>query len=451
MKKYYFQRQFSFERSISRSALEKIYDLIYINTDSTDAFLFRDPQVGIWSYEVEIQSNGVAIEKYRSKIPHFHCKVYSQVDRLILTIHDDDDKSILVRVIFDLFFEKSYQEHLHPACIFESRFEIAKRYIFPKKASSIDVFDALCQTENLGLTQLEIRERDNRVYAYYAEYNNKPPRKRHDYAKTWAEHLGPGEQFSKIEIFCKDGAGILKWRAICEKKPCSIPLDGDKLYYKYSKGTADSLLVYFDYSRSTEKVKLYEEYLPPFNMRTESSVLVIANVFGHWGTATSFSSNGKLIVDDVLKFILQKFTISGAKRIYIIGGSQGGSAALLYGSLLPLVEQIHAAVPVPFSTKSMLMHLKYEIHNEDIAFCDSKMLEAFLYENVFLYSTRGDIACDWHCKLAASSHKVAFTLCEDMTVLHGDCLRHYIKNIYKSICKREDEIKHTVLLGDVHP
>jgi hypothetical protein len=253
------------------------------------------------------------------------------------------------------------------------------------------------------------------------------------------ENLELGEQFIKVEIFCKDKDGFMKWRAVCEKKPDSVLVGKfDQLYYKFIQGTNDALIIYFDYSRNSEKIKLYEEYLPKFSMRTDSSLLLIANVFGFWGTAISFSSDGHLIINDVLKLILEQLKISKASRIYIVGGSQGASAALLYGNFLRGVEQIHAVVPVQFTTESMLMHIKDNVASEDIMLCETKILSTLSQKNVFLYSTLGDtLWYSWHRDLSLNSEKVRFIVCDDPAIKHDNCLKYYIKYIYASIYGNE--------------
>jgi hypothetical protein len=166
--KLYFRRQFSFARSISRPALEKIYNLILINIDSSGVLSFSDPKIGIWSYELEIQLKPIVLKKYKNKASKFKIDIneYSQADRMVLIIHDDDGGAILAQITFDIFFEEFWQEYLHPIDVVELHL---KRYFFPKNVDSFSVYDALKQTEGIYSNHLEIGPCQNRIYAYYAD------------------------------------------------------------------------------------------------------------------------------------------------------------------------------------------------------------------------------------------------------------------------------------------
>lgn len=237
-----------------------------------------------------------------------------------------------------------------------------------------------------------------------------------------------------------------------EPDPVHLLSGGEKLHYRLTTGTGDSLIVYFDYSRLVEKVDLHEEFVPRFNFRTNDHVLVISNAFGHWGTSCLFSSDGRLIIHEVAGFLRDTVERLRARRVYLIGGSQGGTAALVYGALIEKTEAIYSAVPVPVSTKSMLRHLADRIEPSAIWCCDQIMRLSFECRNVNLFSTIGDPIYTWHKSLPRMGREnVSFELCQDTNVGHGDCLRYFIKTIYSNITSRERTLLRSDATEDTSP
>lgn len=358
-----------------------------------------------------------------------------------VVVRDEDSGADVGKICFSQKFPMSAE--FYSRCDFYglSRDDFCIRFMFPGKATENDLWNSLRCTEKVLQCRISIDSVSEDVYALYVDSAKGDSRRSHVYVREICAVPELGDRFLRAEIFSKDRDGVLRWRAICDALPDYLEIKGDgvtdRLYYKFIQGRSKSLVVYFDYSKDVNKIYAYQEFIPRFNMKTDSSVLLLGNSFGVWGTATCFASDGRLIVADVLELIQRIVTKCGCQRVYLVGGSQGATAALVYGGLLPSVEHIYAAVPVCFDTKSMLRHLKEVLRFKDIHLAQSLMLAGLRGGTVSLYSSRGDPQSDWHADLSLLSSRCNFKMCDDFEIGHGEVLRYFIKDIYKSISDRE--------------
>lgn len=237
-----------------------------------------------------------------------------------------------------------------------------------------------------------------------------------------------------FEVYARRSSGQRLWRFIGNPIESSIILEGgEPLYFRLTRGRGRDLVILFDYSRLVSEVKRTQEYCPSFNFVTEKHKLVIGNVFGHWGTADLFDSSGSFIVPEVTQFINDIIDQLGVERVFMIGGSQGAVAALVYGGLVAQCHGVFATVPDALHTKSMLRHLKHLIDERDVAVANELMLKTLQTRRVQLFSTVGDERWEYHRSLAERGTDVTFTLCDDPKVKHADCLKFYIKDIYAAV------------------
>lgn len=257
----------------------------------------------------------------------------------------------------------------------------------------------------------------------------------HNYYKSLNFIFDKNLEVLSFEVFARRENGSESWRVIGRAAEKSLALFNDtKVPYRFIAGNSKDLVIYFDYSRLVSKVEMNEEYIPRFGFKTNKNILVISNTFGHWGTGCLFDSTGKLIIPSILRLINETIDREGIQRTFFIGGSQGGVAALVYGGLIDNCTKIYSCVPVPISTKVMLKHLSHLLAPDDVWFASKLLENSFRLRNINLYSTIGDPIWEFHENLSslggASTH---FYLCENPSVRHGDCLRHFIKEIYQNI------------------
>ena len=245
----------------------------------------------------------------------------------------------------------------------------------------------------------------------------------------------PNLEIVSFEIFARKNTGGRPWRIIGRPVERFITLEnGTTIPYKLTEGQSKDLVIYFDYSRLVSKVLLHEEYCPSFGFKTDKNVLVLSNNFGYWGTASLFDSNGRFIVPGILKFINKTIEEMGCERVFLVGASQGGVSALVYGSLIEKCTEIFSCVPMPINKKVMLKHMSHTINSDDIWFSSKLLTDCLSRRNVNLYSTVGDPIWEYHKELAEIGRdNIRFALCQDPNVGHEKCLKYFIKEIYQRI------------------
>lgn len=294
--------------------------------------------------------------------------------------------------------------------------------------ATLEIVKNQCKLINLGKISLDAKY----GYSYTAYIHGKESKIDNKYKEELHLDLDL-QQTESLELFIKDiSEKVTRIVAIPQDK--NIALENCNLYYKHIKRDSHQLCIYFDYSRAVEKTQLTEEFIPSFNFKTKKDILIIGNLLGFWGTATLFSNNGKSIHEETAKFINETIDSGQYKDVFIVGGSQGATAALAYGAAIPQCREIHAACPVDISKSSMLKHLKDKITDQDIIEAKNLVLKTLLTKKCFLYSTKFDFPhFDHHEYLAKFIPKENYLVCEDPQIGHGDCLRYYIKRIYSSI------------------
>ncbi len=303
--------------------------------------------------------------------------------------------------------------------------------IYPGKNVSLTTLELIrwqCQLIRLGKIFLAFKQ----GYSYAIYVHGKESLIDHSYRSEIVKNLN-FDQFDSIEIFILDRDSN-RSRLVVYKGPAQFDLgDGSFIFYRHiSRGSKD-LVVYFDYSRLVDKVKLHEEFIPKFNFRTEKDILIIGNQFGYWGTAVLFGDNGNFLYERVIDFINKLIKEKNYSRIFFVGGSQGATASLVYGSAFSQCSHIYAACPVEVNKKTMLKHFGDRIADSDISTAAFFLEKTLKEKKVTLYSTAIDKHFDFHKKLAQLLPPSNFFICKDPSVDHGDCLRYYIKDIYQSI------------------
>lgn len=283
----------------------------------------------------------------------------------------------------------------------------------------------------MDLGRILLRRRIGYKYAVYIRTKNEDILDHHYYDEV--DKFFYNEDLIGVEVFCKRGDYQVFRIVGYPLNPVIKISDTCDLQYKHVERSSQDLVIYFDYSRLVEKVLLHEENLPKFNFKTNKDVLVISNSLGHWGTCTAFDSQGSFIFQKVASFINNLIDKFYYKRVFIIGGSQGASAALAYSSIIKNVAHVFAAAPVEINKKNSLKHLSDLISEENLKLINTYFYEGLKFSKISLYSTLVDEHNLFHKNLSEFEGVVEYEECHDPTVDHGKCLKFYIKDIYKKI------------------
>lgn len=293
--------------------------------------------------------------------------------------------------------------------------------------STLELIRWQCELINLGSIYFPRKK----GYKYALYMHGTTPLIDHNYYEEISRKF-QASQYDKIELFISEFE--IKSRIVAYKGNSSAELfDNVFLNYDHILRGSKDLVVYFDYSRLVSKVNLHEEFIPKFNLKTQKDVLVLGNQFGYWGTSLLFSDNGILIYDYIVKFIKSLIDNYSYSRLYFIGGSQGATAALVYGQAFAQISTIYAACPVDIDKKNMLKHLADKTSDKDIHFAKSCFNKTLKSHNVLLYSTVIDHHHEFHNAIADNILYGNYIVCHDPLIDHGSCLRYYIKDIYRLI------------------
>lgn len=306
-----------------------------------------------------------------------------------------------------------------------------KIYFPSKNLLRDDLLAAQHCVDIVSLGRVLLRERSGYKYAVYFYYKDKQITD-HNYYSNIDINFDVRDIVS-IEVFCKNDKGHV-FRIVGTIPDSELVISqGCALKYRHVKNGSSDLVVYFDYSRLVEKVILHQEFIPQFNFKTGKDILVLSNSLGYWGTCTSFDNNGEFIFPKVSDFINKLTDDLSYKRVFLVGGSQGASAALAYAASLKNVAHVFAAAPVEINRKNSLKHLKGLISSSDLEMINSIFYTALENSKVSLYSTLADEHNLFHKKLSQFSGVIEYEECSDPEIDHGKCLRYYIKSIYKTI------------------
>ncbi|MBI6918977.1 hypothetical protein JET68_09220 [Pseudomonas monteilii] len=293
---------------------------------------------------------------------------------------------------------------------------------------------AIQHTDFITDEGIDIPELPGYEFACYLNYANSSIID-HNYYKSLTLKFNHNLQVVSFEIFARSQNNGNLWRIIGYAKNSELKLStGTVIPYRFTPGTSKDLVIYFDYSRLVSKVLLHEEHCPRFGFKTDKSVLVISNNFGHWGTGCLFDSNGKSILPNILKLITDLSIEHDIERTFMVGGSQGGVAALVYGGLINNCKAIHSCVPVHINKGSMLKHISHLLTDEDVWFASRLLENSLQSRSVHLYSTVGDPISEYHQQLSIlGGSSTQLHICQDKNIGHMDCLKYFIKDVYQSI------------------
>lgn len=269
----------------------------------------------------------------------------------------------------------------------------------------------------------------------YAIYDNSPGKTLdHRYYPQISTYISDLDQQSSIEIFIRRHE-----KNICKLVVKNIENEitlksGEKIRYSLKNGKDSNLIIYFDYSRLVSKVRLTREFLPKLNFKTNGSVLVFSNSVGFWGTACLFDSSGNPIYETIAKFITELIEEHKYTKVFFVGGSQGGTASIVYSQLINSTSNVYAACPVKISKNDMLRHMKACIGDDEIARVSDIFAAGANSGKVRLFTSVGDLAHHpFHAQLAEENLLASYHVCSDPNVEHGATLRYFIKTIYSDI------------------
>ncbi|UUC91696.1 hypothetical protein [Comamonas sp. C11] len=306
-----------------------------------------------------------------------------------------------------------------------------KIYFPSKNTARDDLITAQHCVDTISLGKVLLREKNDYKYAVYFYYKDRQVTDHNYYSEIDKDF--DIDNLVSIEIFCKNDKGHIF--RIIGANPDSELVISEKcaLKYRHTKHGSNDLVIYFDYSRLVEKVILHQEFIPQFNFKTKKDVLIMSNALGYWGTCTSFDDNGIFIFPKIALFINKLIDELSYKRVFLVGGSQGASAALVYAAGINNVEHVFAAAPVEINRKNSLRHLDELISSNDLDTINNIFCSALEKSKISLFSTLADEHNLFHKKLSKFNGVIEYEECDDPDVTHGKCLRHYIKKIYKTI------------------